>query len=141
MKKTKGFTLIELLIVIAIIGILSAIVLASLNTARAKGVNAAIKSTMSGVRSQAEIIYSENNGVYTAALCTDTKIRELLDSAGVKAIDDPTAALCNSDDLYWVAQSPLKIADNDGNTYWCIDYNGAAKGETVVLDPGATECA
>lgn len=51
-KNKSGFTLIELLVVVAIIGVLSSVVLASLNSARAKSRNAArlvgIDSTIKG---------------------------------------------------------------------------------------------
>ncbi len=50
MNKQRGFTLIELLVVISIITLLSSIVYASLNSARAKGKDAAIKESVNQLR-------------------------------------------------------------------------------------------
>lgn len=50
MYKKGGFTLIELLVVIAVIGILSSIVLSSLNIARKKGRNAKAKIELGDIR-------------------------------------------------------------------------------------------
>lgn len=71
-NKNKGFTLIELLVVVAIIGILSSIVLGSLNSARDKSKDAAIKSTLANIRSQAELYFYENNLSYGTATSFST---------------------------------------------------------------------
>ncbi len=58
-KNNKGFTLIELLVVVAIVGLLSSVVMASLNTARNKAKNAAIKAAMTQVTSLMALNYND----------------------------------------------------------------------------------
>ena len=62
-RKERGFTLIELLVVIAIIGILSSVVLASLNTARQKSRDARRISDVKQVQLALEL-YFDSNGSY-----------------------------------------------------------------------------
>ncbi|PCI30694.1 hypothetical protein COB52_01270 [Candidatus Kaiserbacteria bacterium] len=72
-KKTRGFTLIELLVVIAIIGILSSVVLASLNSAREKSRDARRIGDVKQLQLALEMYYDSNNGYpsATSALVPD----------------------------------------------------------------------
>ena len=63
---SRGFNLIELLVVIAIIGILSSVVLASLNSARVKGRDAARISNVKSLETAMELYYDDNNGYPTS---------------------------------------------------------------------------
>ena len=67
MKNKKGFTLIELLVVIAIIGILSSVVLASLNTARRKSRDARRVADIGQLRLALELYFDANRDYPTPA--------------------------------------------------------------------------
>ena len=148
MKKTyleKGFTLIELLVVIAIIGILSSVVLASLNSARSKGTDAAIKSNLANMRAQGEVYY-DTNGRYattavgvaaTASAAACSTATTVFAAAAVPSLNpgilaaesasDSTAtwvATCAmaGDASSWAVSVPLK-----GGGTWCVDSSGASR--------------
>lgn len=115
--KNKGFTLIELLVVIAIIGILSSVVLASLNTARNKGSDASVKSQLSSIRAEAEIVYDNSNYSYDT-VCTDTKVVQLRNGA---ASAGGGAGACFDSATAWAASSPLRTSG-----HWCVDSTGVS---------------
>lgn len=64
----RGFTLIELLVVISIIGMLSSVVLASLNSARAKARDASRIAQLGQMRTALELYYLDN-GYYPPSDC------------------------------------------------------------------------
>ena len=59
-KVIAGFTLIELLVVIAIIGLLSSIVLASLNTARLKAEDAKTQLDFNSISTALQLYYDKH---------------------------------------------------------------------------------
>jgi prepilin-type N-terminal cleavage/methylation domain-containing protein len=63
MRHARGFTLIELLVVIAIIGVLSSVVLASLNSARNKAVDAKKKQELREMITAVERYYIDTNTI------------------------------------------------------------------------------
>jgi prepilin-type N-terminal cleavage/methylation domain-containing protein len=69
-RKAKGFTLIELLVVIAIIGILASIVLASLNSARAKSRDARRVSDVKSIQLALELYFDACGGYPDEAAAT-----------------------------------------------------------------------
>ncbi len=144
-RLTKGFTLIELLVVIAIIGILSSVVLASLNTARGKGANASVKSQMANMRAQAELFYDNNSATYgtpSTNSCTTAGslfMDQVFVNARASITNTSGAPTCNSTAAAWAMSAPLKVADG-ANTHWCVDSAGVSKGQTAALASGVTAC-
>jgi prepilin-type N-terminal cleavage/methylation domain-containing protein len=130
--KNKGFTLIELLVVIAIIGILSSVVLASLNSARGKGSDAAVKGGMESLRSQAALYYDSNGQAYeaagvnnancipTAGVFNDPQVKSIIANISTNA----SGIACTSSPSAYAVRATLK--GGSGTGYWCVDSSGVA---------------
>lgn len=143
-KTQKGFTLIELLVVISIIGLLSSIVLASLNSARDKAKVAKAKSEMLQIIKAIEVARNETGlslmGI-TLSGCTycggasvyTTSIQRIIASggnvyAGVdKIVTDP-----------W--EGAYKLDENEGESGGCLaDYISTSNNKIYYYFTYATQ--
>ena len=115
-KKQKGFTLIELLVVIAIIGVLATIVLVSLNSARNKAKDTAIKSALDQARLVAEIYYDDTSSSYASLSAT---VPADMGTIGTNITSNGGTLVVFSSATAYCAQSVLA----SGGTH-CVDNGG-----------------
>lgn len=123
---TRGFTLVELLVVIAIIGILTSVILGSVNTARDKGVDATVRMNLKGVRDQMALYYDVNGLTYADACASDPNVANAVASSLVTVSAVPTLGgqgdgECVSTDTEWAVWVNLK---SDASNAWCVDSAG-----------------
>jgi len=125
----KGFTLIELLVVIAIIGILSGLIVVSMNGATLAAKDARAKATMDQLRATAEI-YKLNNptagyGTYDGiTTCNDQAGFIVAGSDGEKLCDDILAQTPAGGLLIHSSATGYCVSKTLNTGSWCIDYKG-----------------
>ena len=136
-KMRKGFTLLEILIVIVIIGILAAMILMALTTARTKAKDARIKSDLHQLLLNAKIWGLDHSDDWTG-WCADgasgshkTLLDDInnLNNLTMPTSDTSAAEGCFGVKDYWAIAATL----NDGSAVG-VDYTGVTKeGPTVAV--------
>ncbi len=123
--------IVFLLVGIAVMGILSAIVLASLNSARTKAKDAQIQAGLSSMRAAAEIYYSKNLESYSVAsdcnhgMFASSDLSDLVSNVQEKG----TNVKCYANGDSWAASSVLTNSTGDS---WCVDSTGKSQNGTAT---------
>lgn len=150
-KQLKGFTLIELLVVIAIIGVLSSVVLASLNSARTKSRIAAVREEVRQFSNIMALQYAEN-GSY-AAFNTDTWLDvpgECNSFFGSSAYANSARGVCEAiiaqGSRMWVRSTAttfiIYVRRPDGTEqYFCRNHHGLQAENGISSGPTWTPAA
>lgn len=135
-KKESGFTIIELLVVVAIIGILAAVVLVNVTQYTGKSKNSGVKANLSNAMVNAARFYDSPVNDGYEGFCADDLFADIKNEVNSLVGSDP---VCEETNTNWCACSVLRVTNEDaeGSTY-CVDSTGY-KG--VEIADCATRCA
>lgn len=137
----RGFTLIEILMVVAIIGIIMTVTLASVTTARDRGIDSQTKENLHTIRNQAELRHSNLGSYGTAVAVQGAAITSApaYNATGAHfLISDQQANRALSESLSSAGSGYFAIGVNGQSWavavatkavtgYWCVDAQGSAK--------------
>lgn len=132
-RDSRGFTLIELLVVIAIIGLLSSIILASLNSARIKSRDARRLADMKQIQTALELYYNDNT-TYPTTASGGTTVTSALGSVlapnYIQSVPkDPSRADTSATGYLYCStdgQSYAMLADLEKTGTWCVVAQGTS---------------
>jgi len=117
-RPQRGFTLIELLVVIAIIGILSSVILASLNSARLKGRDSRRLSELHQMATAAAFTGCTSAGVRVST-CTSPDLSEYKDPSGsTTACTTGSTGTCD----YAIGKNTLATASPNSENFEVCAY-------------------
>lgn len=124
--KQKGFTLIELLVVIAIIGILSSVVLASMNSARKKSRDARRLQDLKSMQTALELIYDANKS-YTVT------------TSGAEVVVSPSQITSFMSYIPKDPSAPASPAATDRQYWYAGTANAYCLGAVMEGTPGSKD--
>ncbi len=129
--------------------------LASLNTARQKGNDAAVKSNLATVQTQAQLYYDDNSNKFssTGAAVNGTSACDVASTMFSSAAVPPTIfnAIASSNSASINGANTVCNIDATGQDYaiavelsttkyWCVDSTGVERVISAALSSGVTAC-
>lgn len=128
MQSQRGLTFLEILLVIAILGILITVVLASVTSSRKKAIDNRLRSDISQIRLLAEVAYDSNGGTYlnwsqeSSIQDSLTRLLEEIDKESGDPVEAPYVTAVRETQAQDYCVSVALVADS--GRYYCVDQTG-----------------